>query len=443
MNKSQDSSLDCRKMSAAEMRARLDEVTGRIEPADATAMEEARVRERSLAKVPGSLGRLEEIAVKIAGITGKSCGNPLDRQAVLLMSADHGVTEEGVASAPQTVTTSQTVNFTRRITGIGSLAKYFAIPLLVTDLGMRIPAPPEFYTDRMLTENGNLTDRIVDRRIAAGTRNLYREPAMSEQQALTAVLTGIEAADAAAEAGVRLLGVGEMGIGNTTPSSALLCCMTGIPAERLVGRGGGLNDEGLSRKIKVVAGAASRCRSEASEDLTALLRLLDQGGAPDRNASNDTGSPKEDPKALTRAQRVRAGIELLRQIGGFEIAAMTGAYLGAAAHRIPAVVDGFISAAAALAAFVMVPETADFLFASHCSTEPGYLAAVQMMGLTPVLDLKMRLGEGSGCPLMFKVMEGACATMDLMGTLEDGQVDAAYLDEMTKKDYTGGASHTE
>ncbi|MGI6191668.1 MAG: nicotinate-nucleotide--dimethylbenzimidazole phosphoribosyltransferase, partial [Eubacterium sp.] len=170
-----------------ELRNKVLETLRRIRPLDEDAMEAARERERSLAKVPGSLGRLEDIAVQVAGITGRPQGNPLKKQAVLLMSADHGVTAEGVASAPQTVTTCQTVNFTRRITGIGSLARYFDIDLLVTDLGMRIPAPPEFCTDRMLTEDGEMTRKIVDRRLAAGTKDLLKEPAMSEKQVLQAV----------------------------------------------------------------------------------------------------------------------------------------------------------------------------------------------------------------------------------------------------------------
>ncbi|MFC2661951.1 MAG: nicotinate-nucleotide--dimethylbenzimidazole phosphoribosyltransferase [Eubacterium sp.] len=467
---------------------------GRIRPLDEEAMDAARERERSLAKVPGSLGRLEDIAVQIAGITGRPQGNPLKKQAVLLMSADHGVAAEGVASAPQTVTTSQTVNFTRRITGIGSLAKYFDINLLVTDLGMRIPAPPEYYTDQMLTDDGKISRKIVNRRLAAGTKDLLKEPAMSEEQVLRAVLAGMEAADAAVSAGIQLLGVGEMGIGNTTPSSALLCCLTGIPAEKLVGRGGGLNDEGLKRKVQVVRDSVERCMAEAGHGLqdflsqvkgktvktpiselpagaadtftagaatangrenrsvrmdTAEAEIPENGSAAKNGSESRTGSANEqadlagDCGQADSSQflefRADAGLELLRQLGGFEIAAMAGAYLSAAAHRIPTVVDGFISAAAALAACEIVPETADYLFASHCSTEPGYLAAVSAMGLHPSLDLQMRLGEGSGCPLMFKIMEAACATMDLMGTLKEGQIDSGYLDKMTKHDYTGGA----
>ena len=406
---------------------------GRIRPLDEAAMDAARERERSLAKVPGSLGRLEDIAVQIAGITGRPQGNPLKKQVVLLMSADHGVTAEGVASAPQTVTTCQTVNFTRRITGIGSLAKYFDIDLLVTDLGMRIPAPPEFYTDRMLTEEGKITGKIVNRRLAAGTKDLLKEPAMSEEQVLQAVLTGMEAADAAVSAGIQLIGIGEMGIGNTTPSSALLCCLTGMPAEKLVGRGGGLNDEGLKRKIQVVHDAVERCMAEAGCGLQDFLSQV-KGKTVKTPIS---GAPEDKQRILEF--RADAGLELLRQLGGFEIAAMTGAYLSAAAHRVPTVVDGFISAAAALAACEIVPETAEYLFASHCSTEPGYIAAVSAMGLHPSLDLQMRLGEGSGCPLMFTIMEAACASMDLMGTLAEGQIDSEYLDKMTKHDYTGGA----
>ena len=357
--------------------------------ADEEAMKAAKERQDYLAKPPGSLGGLEDISVKIAGITGRPYGNDVRKQAIAIMSADNGVVEEGVASAPQSVTLMQTINFTRRITGVSSMAKYFGIDLLVTDVGVAMEIPEELYTDSMLTEDGKITRLIVNRRIADGTANLAKGPAMTREQALTALNVGLDAAEAFEKAGVQLMGIGEMGIGNTTTSTALICALTGKSPRELTGRGGGLNDEGLTKKIKVIEDAVN-------------------------------GFCMADP------------LEKLSCIGGFDICAMTGAFIGAAIHRIPVVVDGLISAAAACMAKEFAPTVTDFMFASHKSYEPGYSIAVERLGLTPVFTLGMRLGEGSGCPIMFKTIEAACASMDLMKTLEEASIEADYLEEIRR-----------
>lgn len=368
---------------------KLYELIGKIPPVDEKAIAEARDRQAYLAKPPGSLGTLEDISIKIAGITGKAVGNDVTKQCIAVMSADNGVVEEGVASAPQSVTLSQTINFTRRYTGVSSMAKYFGIDLLVTDVGVAMEIPKELYTDSMLTEDGRIPVKIVNRRIANGTKNLAKEPAMTREQAVEAMLIGFEAADAAKRSGAQLFGIGEMGIGNTTTSSALLSALTGAKAEDLVGRGGGLNDEGLSKKVKIVKDAVNMyCMS--------------------------------DP------------IDKLANIGGFDICAMVGAFLGAAVNRMPVVIDGFISIVAACYAKELNPRVVDYMFASHKSYEIGYTIAMDRLGLRPMFDLSMRLGEGSGCPIAFKIIETAVATMNIMKTLEEAAIDADYLEEIRR-----------
>lgn len=380
------------RMNAAEKEKLLKKRIQAIPPLDEEAMDKAVCRQEELAKVPGSLGKLEDISVRIAGITGKVTGNTVKKQCIAVMSADNGVVKEGVASAPQSVTLSQTINFTRRITGVSSQCRYFGIDLLVTDLGVAMKIPEELYTDSMLTPDNKIPVQIVNRSLANGTKNLAKEPAMTREQAVNAVLVGFEAADAMAEAGIELCGIGEMGIGNTTTSSCLLAALTGVSADRLVGRGGGLNNEGLQKKIKIVSDAGKKCK----------------GMEP---------------------------IEMLRHIGGFDLCAMAGAYLGAASHRIPAVIDGFISITAACVAQAMNPKVTDYLFASHKSREIGYNTAMERLGLSPMFDLGMRLGEGSGCPIAFKIIEASLATMNLMKTLKEGSIDAEYLEEIKKGNF--------
>ena len=354
------------------------------------AVKEAEARQEVLAKPTGALGTLEDISIQLAGITGK-VKNSMKRQAVVIMSADNGVVEEGVASAPQSVTLSQTINFTRHYTGVSSMAKYFGIDLLVVDTGVKMAIPSSLYSAEM-TEEGRLTAKIVNRRIADGTRNLAKEPAMTDEEALRAIMTGIEAAKAMKDCGYDIFGVGEMGIGNTTTSACVLAALCGKTGEDVVGRGGGLNDEGLAKKIRIVG--------EAIKDL--------------------------DPADVT---------DILAKVGGFDICAMTGAFLGAAYYRIPVVIDGYISAVAALCAYRLAPKAVNFMFGSHQSKEKGYLIAMDALGVKPYFNLGMRLGEGSGCPISFKIIETACAAMNGMATFAEGAIDADYLEEGKKGNF--------
>ena len=354
------------------------------------AVKEAEARQEVLAKPTGALGTLEDISIQLAGITGK-VKNSMKQQAVVIMSADNGVVDEGVASAPQSVTLSQTINFTRHYTGVSSMAKYFGIDLLVVDTGVKMAIPSSLYSAEM-TEEGRLASKIVNRRIADGTRNLAKEPAMTDEEALRAIMTGIEAAKAIKDCGYDIFGVGEMGIGNTTTSACVLAALCGKTGEDVVGRGGGLNDEGLAKKIRIV--------DEANKDLY--------------------------PADVT---------DILAKVGGFDICAMTGAFLGAAYYRIPVVIDGYISAVAALCAYRLAPKAVNFMFGSHQSKEKGYLIAMDALGVKPYFNLGMRLGEGSGCPISFKIIETACAAMNGMATFAEGAIDADYLEEGKKGNF--------
>ena len=369
----------------------LAELISQIGELDENRMEETKHRQDYLAKPPGSLGRLEEISVKMAGIYGK-VKTPVEKFAIAIMCADNGVVEEGVASAPQYVTLAQTINFTRRKTGVGTMAKHFNIPLLVIDVGVAMTIPEALYTDSMLDENGNIPKNIVNRRFSNGTKNLAKENAMTREEAVRAILVGIEAAKAIKDSGADAFGVGEMGIGNTTSSSSVLCALTDLLPEDIVGRGGGLKDEGLAKKVDIVRNAAKRC-TENRYDV----------------------------------------IDILASVGGYDICAMTGAFLGAGIYRLPVVVDGVISIVAALVAKELAPKVVNFMFASHKSKEVAYERAMEILGLYPLFDLKMRLGEGSGCPIAFNILETASAIICDMATFEEGEINDDYMTEIRDK----------
>lgn len=341
---------------------------------DQAAMDAARARQAQLAKPPESLGRLEQLSIQLAGITGK-VHNRMDKTHLLVFAADNGVVEEGVSSSPQSVTLMQTINLTRAKTGASVLCRHFGAGITVCDVGV----------------NADIRDpKVVSRKIAYGTANMVKGPAMTREQALTAILTGAQLAmDTEADA----LGIGEMGIGNTTTSSAVLAVLLGAEVEDVTGRGGGITDNAFRVKKEVIA------RSIA----------LNQ---PDRN----------DP------------VDVLAKVGGFDLAAMCGGFLGAAASHRPVVIDGFISVVAALCAVRLCPEVRHYLVPSHASFEIGYRLAMEEMGLDPILLLGMRLGEGSGCPLAFQVLDAACAIINDMATFDQAGIDDGYLEEIREGD---------
>ena len=345
-----------------------------ISPLEDAAMAKARERQAQLAKPPGSLGRLEDLSVQLAGITGK-VHNTVKRQHLLVFAADNGVVEEGVASAPQSVTLSQTINLTRAKTGASTLCKHFGCGITVCDVGV----------------NADIKEpRVLNKKIAYGTQNIVYGPAMTREQALQAILTGIELA-AATEADV--LGVGEMGIGNTTTSSAVLSVLLDADIEAVTGRGGGITDASFLKKKWVIK--------------TAI----------------ETNKPDKTDV-----------IDVLAKVGGFDLAAMCGAFLGAAATRRPVVIDGFISVVAALCAYKLCPDAVHYFVPSHASFEIGYKLAMEAMGLEPLFMLGMRLGEGSGCPLAFQILDAACAIINDMATFDEAGINDDYLDEIREGD---------
>ena len=365
------------KKTVPEMREALRRLIGAVAPLDADAMGTAEKRQAELAKPPGSLGRLEALSVQLAGITGQ-VHNHIDNKTLLVFCADHGVVREGVASAPQSVTLAQTLNLARGKTGAAVLARQFGCALTVVDVGVNAAVPEP---------------AVIPRKLAYGTKNIAEGPAMTEKQALTALLTGAEIAEETARNGANAIGVGEMGIGNTTAAAAVLAALTGSPVKDVTGRGAGLTDEAYDKKRAVIEKA---------------LRV----NRPDRDDVPD----------------------ILAKVGGFEIAAMTGAFLGAAKMRVPVVIDGFISAVAALAAVRLCPGARAYLVPSHASYEIGFRVAMDALTLKPMLSLDMRLGEGSGCPLAMALLEAACAVMNDMATFAEAGIDDGYLEPIRTAD---------
>ena len=349
-----------------------------IERLDITAIEKARRRIDNLIKPLGSLGELESIAVQLAGISTNMYYDT-SKRCVIIMASDNGVVEYGVSAALQEITYIQTINFTKGITGINVLAKQFNTDLIITDVGI----------------NADLENpAIIDKKIRKGTWNIAKQSAMTYEEATQALMVGIETAVEAVNNGYKLLGVGEMGIGNTTTSAAVLCTLTDSKPEQLAGKGAGLSEEAYKHKISVIKSAIA----------------------------NNKPNPA-DP------------IDVLAKVGGFDIAAMAGVFIGAAFMRVPVVIDGFISIVAALVASKLNPIAREYMFASHASFEQGYQHASHALDIKPCLQLNMRLGEGSGCPLMFAIMDAACAIMHDMATFEQGNISEEYLEEVKDADF--------
>ena len=349
------------------------ELTAYIEsilPADREAMDAARRRQAELAKPPGSLGALEDMSVRLAGVL-RTARPEVRRCRVTVLAADNGVVAEGVSCAPQSVTVQQAVNMTQHKTGMSALAAYFGDDVQVVDVGIRTPVP---------------CPQVLDRKIRFSTGDIAVESAMTEQQALDALAVGLDLARQAKAEGIDAVGVGEMGIGNTTTSAAVLAALTGASVEEVTGRGGGLTDRGFATKKHVLRQALALHRPDAG-----------------------------DP------------IGVLAAVGGLDIAAMTGLFLGCAHEGLAAAVDGYISIVAALCAVRLCPRVRDVLFLSHASYEIGYRLAARELGLEPCLLLGMRLGEGSGCPLLFRVMQGACAVLNHMATFPEAAIEDGYL----------------
>ena len=350
----------------------LNETLKLIKPSNKTIYNETSTLIDNLTKPIGSLGKLETITAKIMSIFEKI--GPVDfKKTTIIMCADNGVVEEGVSACPQSVTYTVTENFTKDITAISNLSTFFGSDTTIVDIGVK----GEF--DHPL---------IYNHKVLSGTNNMAYGPAMTQEEALKAINIGIDMVDKLVSSGYNLLGTGEMGIGNTTTSAAVLCALEGLPADLVTGKGAGITS--AQHKLK--------------QDV--ILKAI------------KINNPKEQDV-----------IDVLSKVGGLDIAGLCGCFLGAAKNKTPIVIDGFISAVAALCAFRLSPDVIDYMFPSHLSQEPGISYVMDILGLEPFLNLDLRLGEGSGCPIAFNIIESAIYTMLHMGTFEDAHVDSAtYID---------------
>jgi nicotinate-nucleotide--dimethylbenzimidazole phosphoribosyltransferase len=344
----------------------LRDILNRIEPLDAEAMKAARERINRLTKPLGSLGMLEEIAIQVAGITG----NPMpstQRKAVVVFAADHGVTRQGVSLYPKEVTAQMVLNFVKGGAAISVLSRHCGARLLVVDVGVTADLPEH--------------DGLLIRKVAWGTGDISCEPAMTTRQALDAISVGVEVVRMLVEDGAQIIAIGDMGIGNTTPSSAITAVLTGRQVREVTGRGTGLDDERYEHKVAVIETALNFHRPNPSDPL-----------------------------------------DVLSKVGGFEIAALVGAVIACGLMRIPVVVDGFITTASAAIAFCMQPLLRDYMFAGHISAEPGHRVLLEWMGLKPILNLNMRLGEGTGAVLAMHIIDAACQLLSHMATFDEAGV---------------------
>jgi nicotinate-nucleotide--dimethylbenzimidazole phosphoribosyltransferase len=337
-----------------------------IGPPDTGSMIIARTRQDNLTKPQGSLGRLEELSIMIAGVQGKPVPR-IKNKVIIIMAGDHGVVAEKVGNWSQEVTSQMVLNFLSGGAGISVLARQINARIVITDIGIAGNLPPH--------------TGILSRKIGHGTKNIRFGPAMSKEEAIQSITTGIKIVSEEIDNGLDIIGTGDMGIGNTTASSAICAAITGYSVKEVTGRGTGIADEQLVHKISVIEQA---------------LRI----NHPD--ATNP--------------------IDVLAKLGGFEIGGLVGVILGAAANKIPVVIDGFISGAAALIATGLAPELKGYLIPAHVSAEKGHRLLLQYLGLTPLLDLNMRLGEGTGAALGIFLAESSVRILTEMATFTEAGV---------------------
>ncbi len=343
----------------------IEEVIQAIDPLDHASMDAAASRQQQLTKPPGSLGRLEALSIQLAGIQ-RTARPTTDRKRLILAAADHGVAASGVSSYPQDVTAQMLRNFLTGGAAVNVLARHAGVDLTIVDAGIAKPLDP--------------SPQLNTLRFGPGTQNIATGPAMSRETAEATVRAGIALAqDAAAD--TDLLAVGEMGIANTTAAAAVVSCLSGRPPAETTGRGASRTDQQLSAKIAVVQQAIALNNPDQSD-----------------------------------------GLDVLRCVGGFEIGVLAGVMLGAAATRTPIILDGAITAASALIAQSIAPLSVDYMIAGHRSVERGHAVALRQLGLTPLLDLDLRLGEGSGAILALGLVDAAAACLSEMATFSEAGV---------------------
>lgn len=345
---------------------KIKEVIEKIGRLDNGLMAKAQERLDNLTKPHGSLGRLEEIAKLIVGITGKE--NPtLKNKVIFTFVGDHGVTEQGVSAFPKEVTPQMVYNFLRGGAGINVLARHVGARVVVADLGVAVDleAKPE----------------LIIKKVNYGTKNMVKGPAMTKEEAIKSIEAGIDIFEEEFKNGIDIVGTGDMGIGNTTPSSAITAVFSGKSVEAVTGRGTGVDDKALKNKIEIIKKAI------------------------------DVNKP--DPKDA---------IDVLTKIGGFEIGGLAGIIIAVASKRLPIVIDGFISGAAALVAYHLEPKVKDFMIAGHCSVESGHKVILDHIGIKPILDLDLRLGEGTGAALSMSIIDAGIKIMTEMATFKSARV---------------------
>lgn len=343
-----------------------------IEELDKGALQTTKNYVDKLSKPIGSLGTLEDIVIRLSGIKGAHIDR-INKKNVVLMCSDNGVQEEGVSSCPREVTAAVVENFIKGTTGVCKLSRYYGSDLTIVDIGV----------DKDFT-----SPKVLNKKIRYGTSNMAKEPAMTREEAIKAIKIGIEVVRDLKEAGYDLIGTGEMGVGNTSTSAAIISVLSGIDSDNIVGKGSGLTEEGLKHKRDVVRRAI------------------------------EINNP--NPKDV---------LDVLSKVGGFDIAGLCGIFLGGAIYKVPVVIDGLISSAAALCAKKLNEKATKYMFASHLSAEPGAVYVMKELGLNPMLTLGMRLGEGSGCPLAFGIMESAIYTINSIDSFDESGIDITnYVD---------------
>ena len=345
----------------------LERIIKQIQLLDEASMTSAQARQNMLTKPRGSLGRLEELSIQLAGMTANPFPS-VERKTVIVMAADHGVTREGVSAYPAEVTPQMVLNFLRGGAAINVLARQSNARVVVVDMGVT-------------SEIEDASGELIRRKIGLGTANLAKGPAMTREQAIESIQSGIEICEEEISRGVEILATGDMGIGNTTPSAAIACALMNQSPENIVGRGTGVDDTVLKRKIAVIARALDVNRPNANDAL-----------------------------------------DVLAKVGGFEIGGLAGVMLAAAANRKPILIDGFISTAAAMIAASLAPVARNYMIAAHVSQERGHKLMLEWLGLKPLLDLNMRLGEGTGAALAFHLIEASSLILREMATFDEAGV---------------------
>lgn len=345
---------------------KINQAINNIKPLDERAMSEAMTRQDNLTKPQGSLGQLESLSIQVAGIKGEAKPRIIHK-VIFTLAGDHGVTRSGVSAYPSEVTPQMLYNFLRGGAAINVLARQVGARVIVADLGVASTLERH--------------PQLKDKKVGMGTRNMVEGPAMSREQAIRSIEAGMELVEDELTRGMDILGTGDMGIGNTTPSSAIAAAITGADVSKVTGRGTGLDDEGWRRKVQMI---------EKALDIN-----------------------RPDPKDA---------IDVLSKVGGFEIGGIAGLILAGARYRIPVVIDGFISGAAALIATSLAPHIKPYLIASHQSAEPGHKRILEHLGLKPLLNLDLRLGEGTGGALGIFLVEASLKILNEMATFAEAGV---------------------